>query len=105
MFKKRFCDKSAQTDVLKNILPLNSILSKFSELNLHSVMIKISPVTHNEQKSPKFTKDCQRLPKIAKDGQRSPKIAEDSQRSFKYRQRLKQMTKDLQRSTKIKKNH
>ena len=30
----RFCDKSVQTDVLKNILPLNFILSKFSELDI-----------------------------------------------------------------------
>ena len=33
--KKRFCDEWAQTDVLKNILPPNSILSKFSELHLN----------------------------------------------------------------------
>ena len=28
------CDKSTETDVLKNILPLNSILSKFSVLDI-----------------------------------------------------------------------
>ena len=32
---KRFFDKWAQTDVLNNILPLKSILSKFSELDIH----------------------------------------------------------------------
>ena len=32
--KKENCYESAQTDVLKNILPLNSILSKFSELDI-----------------------------------------------------------------------
>ena len=29
-----YCDQTAQTDVLKNILPTNSILSKFSEINV-----------------------------------------------------------------------
>ena len=33
LFKKN-CDELAQTDVLKNTLPLNSILSKFSELDI-----------------------------------------------------------------------
>ena len=37
IFKKKIlCYKSAQTDVLKNILPLNFILSQFSELDLYS---------------------------------------------------------------------
>ena len=34
LFVKIKCGKSAQTDVLKNILPMNSILSKFSEFDL-----------------------------------------------------------------------
>ena len=34
MFKKRVLDKSSETDVLKNILPLNSVPSKFSELDI-----------------------------------------------------------------------
>ena len=33
LLKKLFCDESAQTDI-KNILPLNSIPSKFSELDI-----------------------------------------------------------------------
>ena len=33
--KNIFWNESAPTDVLKNIMPLNSILSKFSELDLH----------------------------------------------------------------------
>ena len=34
LFTNWLCDKSAQTDVLKNILPLNTILRKFSELDI-----------------------------------------------------------------------
>ena len=40
--KKIFGDESAQTGVLKNILPLKSILSKFSELDLKGLGIKVS---------------------------------------------------------------
>ena len=43
--KKGFCDESAQNDVLKNKLPLNSILSKFSELDLTAIKYFHSSVT------------------------------------------------------------
>ena len=36
LLKKLFCNESAQTEVFKNISPLNSILRKFSELDLGS---------------------------------------------------------------------
>ena len=39
--KKKKNDESAQTDVLKNILPLNSNLCKFSELDLIDPLVPL----------------------------------------------------------------
>ena len=52
MFIKRFCDESAPTDVLKNILPPNSIFSRFSELDLNILLVELGVYFQSFTKPP-----------------------------------------------------